>query len=382
MKRTASKTRLRTHSPGSSAIQRRHRSDARSAAQSTGLRDVSDSSPGFRRVRCGAGFRYLKPDGTRLTRKHALARIKALAIPPAWEDVWICPLENGHLQANGRDAKHRKQSRSHAQWQAVRDATKHDRLLAFGQALPRLHRRIRKDLARPELDREKVLATVVQLLETTLIRVGNEEYARDNGSFGLTTMHSSHVEVSGSHLRFEFCGKSGVSHSIDVRDPRVARIVRRCQELPGQPLFQYLDENGERHDVDSSDVNDYLREVTGEDFTSKDFRTWSATAFAANLLQRAGTAASPADAQRQLAQALEQVARQLGNTKAVCRKCYVHPVVQSAFEDGSLRKAFNAARRNRPTALRSLNLAEAAVMILFRRQRPKFKESRLTRRST
>lgn len=368
MKRSASKR--QSPSRKRRAIQREgRRGDGRAAAREAGLRYVTDSLPGIRRIRCGAGFRYLKPNGRRLTSQRELARIKALVIPPAWEDVWICPLENGHLQATGRDAKQRKQSRYHVKWQEVRDGTKYDRMLAFGHALPRLRRRIKRDLARRGLSREKVLATVVELLETTLIRVGNEEYARENRSFGLTTMRSSHVDVSGSLLRFEFRGKSGVAHSIDLRDPRLARIVKRCQELPGQQLFQYVDQQDQRHDVDSSDVNDYLREATGEDFTSKDFRTWMATVFAASLLHRARPAASRSQATRNFAKVIERVARQLGNTKAVCRKCYVHPAVQSACEDGSLKKAFNTAQRSKPRSLRSLTLAEAAVMVLFQRER-------------
>jgi DNA topoisomerase-1 len=243
-------------------------------AKAAGLRFVRDDRPGIRRVRRGERFRYVGPDGTVVRDEETLGRMRALAIPPAWRDVWICPQPNGHLQATGRDDRGRKQYRYHPRWRAVRDETKYDRVVAFGLSLPRLRARVEEDLARPGLPREKVLATVVRLLETTLIRVGNEEYARANGSFGLTTLRSRHVEVNGSTVQLAFRGKSGVRHRIDVRDARLARIVRRCRDLPGQLLFQYVDEAGETRGVDSADVNDYLRDAAGEEFTAKDFRTW------------------------------------------------------------------------------------------------------------
>jgi DNA topoisomerase I len=306
------------------------------SAEAAGLRYILDDRPGISRIRAGKGFRYLAPNGKVIRDPHTLGRIRALAIPPAWTDVWICPLAEGHLQATGRDDRGRKQHRYHPRWRAVRDETKYHRMIAFGQALPRIRARTERDLARRGLPRDKVLATVVRLLETTLIRVGNEEYARQNRSFGLTTMHDQHVDIAGDKLRFEFRGKSGIRHSVGMHDRRLARVVKQCQEVPGYELFQYVDADGTRHAIDSADVNDYLRRVSGQDFTAKDFRTWAGTVLAARALQEFEAFDSTAQAKKNVVRAIETVAKRLGNTTAVCRKCYVHPAVLDAYLDGTL----------------------------------------------
>jgi DNA topoisomerase I len=305
------------------------------SARAAGLRYVSDGSPGIRREMGPLGWVFKGPDGTRITDEDTLTRIRKLAIPPAWTAVWICPSPKGHLQATGRDARGRKQYRYHARWREVRDETKYDRMIAFGEALPGIRARTDRDLALPGLPRAKVLATVVQLLEKTLIRVGNDEYARENNSFGLTTMRDRHVKVNGSTVRFAFRGKSGRRHAIDLRNRRLAAIVKRCRDLPGYELFQYVDDEGARQVIDSSDVNQYLREITGEDFTAKDFRTWAGTVLAARAL---GELPSETDteAKKNLLNAIEAVAGLLGNTKSVCRKCYIHPAVIDAYLDRSL----------------------------------------------
>jgi DNA topoisomerase-1 len=306
------------------------------AAQAADLRYVSDLEPGIRRLRAGKGFRYVGPNGKPVRDRETLRRIRSLVLPPAWRDVWICTRPDGHLQATGRDARGRKQYRYHPRWRAVRDEAKYDRLIAFGQALPALRARVAADLARLGLPREKVLATVVRLLEVTLIRVGNAEYARANHSYGLTTLRDHHAEFEGATVRFRFRGKSGVRHSVAVNDRRLARVVRRCQEVPGQELFQYLDEDGTHHTIGSGDVNDYLRAVTGQPFTAKDFRTWAGTVLAARALHAFTAFDSRAQAKRNLVEAITEVARRLGNTRTVCRKCYVHPAVIDAYLDGSL----------------------------------------------
>jgi DNA topoisomerase-1 len=306
------------------------------AASAAGLRYVTDEQPGLVRQNVGRGLRYLGPRGRVVRDAGMLARIKSLAIPPAWREVWICRDALGHVQATGRDARGRKQYRYHPRWRAIRDDTKYGRMLAFGQALPIIRARAEEDLARPGLPRRKVLAAVIGLLEATLIRVGNEEYARDNGSFGLTTFRARHASVSGGTVRFRFRGKSGKPHEIGVQDRRLSRIVKRCQELPGQELFQYVDDHGRRRAVTSSDVNDYLREVTGQEFTAKDFRTWAGTVLAAWALREFQAIRTKAEAKRNLVRAVERVAGRLGNTVAICRKCYVHPVVFEAYLDGSL----------------------------------------------
>src|SRR5918995_3452815 len=263
--------------------------DAVTSAQEAGLRYVSDRRPGIRRRMGPLGFKYVASTGGAIRNKSEIARINKLAIPPAWTDVWICPDRRGHIQATGRDAKGRKQYRYHPEWRACRDETKYDRMLVFADALPKIRHRTKADVARTGLSREKVLATVVQLLEKSLIRVGNDEYAKANRSFGLTTMRNKHVRVRGSRVQFEFRGKSGKRHSIDVNDKRLARIVKACQDLPGQELFEYIDDVGERHDVGSADVNAYLKEITGEDFTAKDFRTWAGTVLACAALRECET---------------------------------------------------------------------------------------------
>lgn len=297
----------------------------------------------------------------------ALARIRSLAVPPAWTEVWICPVAEGHLQATGRDARGRKQYRYHRRWREVRDEVKYARMIEFAHALPRIRHRVRRDLARHGLPREKVLAAVVRLLETTLIRVGNDEYARQNHSFGLTTICNRHAQVRGGTIHFDFRGKSGVEHEIDISDRRLAAIVRKCQHLPGQELFAYLDEEGEPRDIGSSDVNDYLREISGQDFTAKDFRTWAGTALAAAALQEFEDFDSQAAAKRNVTRAIERVARRLGNTQAVCRKCYIHPAVIDAYFDrtlaATLKRATEEALRG---SLASLSSEEAAVLSLLR----------------
>jgi DNA topoisomerase-1 len=310
--------------------------DPIASARAAGLRYVSDATKGITREMGPLGFVYRGPDGRPVEDEETLARIRKLVIPPAWTDVWICPSPKGHLQATGRDARGRKQYRYHARWREVRDETKYDRIIAFAEALPRIRERTARDLRLPGLPRAKVLATVVQLLEKTLIRVGNDEYARTNKSFGLTTLRDRHVEVSGSTVRFEFRGKSGKSHAIDLHNRTLARIVQRCRDLPGYELFQYVDEDGTRQVVDSADVNEYLREITGADFTAKDFRTWFGTVLAARALSECGAHESGTEAKRKLAQAIEAVAGVLGNTRTVCRKCYVHPAVIDAYLDKSL----------------------------------------------
>ena len=335
------------------------------SARVAGLRYVDDDRPGIRRRRAGRAFIYFDADGQRVRDAETLARIKRLAIPPAWRDVWICPLAQGHLQASGRDARGRKQYRYHARWRAVRDETKYARMLAFAAALPAVRRRVDEDLKRPGLPREKVLAAVVRLLETTLIRVGNEEYARANRSFGLTTLRARHVDIDGATLTFEFRGKGGRQHRVDINDRRLARIVGRCQELPGQELFQYLDADGERRTVDSGDVNAYLREVIGEDFTAKDFRTWAGTVLAALALAEVERFESQAQAKRHVVRAVERVAQSLGNTPAICRKSYIHPaVIETYLEgDGALGSLLDG---RAPESVHELRPEESSVLTLLR----------------
>lgn len=309
---------------------------AQEVAKAAGLRYVSDHDPGIRRKRYGERFRYTGVDGKPLHDAETLERIKALGIPPAWEDVWICRWPNGHIQATGRDAKGRKQYRYHPRWREVRDETKYHHTIAFGLALPAIRARVRHDLGLPGLPREKVLALVVRLLETTLIRVGNREYARHNKSYGLTTMRSRHVDISGSSIIFHFRGKSGKQHVITLRDRRLAQLVKRCQSLPGHELFQYIDEDGQRQGIESGDVNEYLREITGEDFTAKDFRTWAGTVLAAQTLQEFEAYETQTQAKKNIVNAVEQVAERLGNTPAICRSCYIHPTILEAYLDGSL----------------------------------------------
>jgi DNA topoisomerase-1 len=303
-------------------------------ASAAGLHYTLDERPGFTRAKAGQGFVYRDAQARVIRDAKVLARIRSLAIPPAWTDVWICPTPSGHLQATGRDSRGRKQYRYHPRWREVRDETKYQRLLEFARLLPRVRARVQSDLGQAGLPRRKVIATVVRLLETTLIRVGNEEYARANRSYGLTTMRDSHVDVSRGRVRFRFRGKSGRDHVIDLRDAHLGRIVKRCQELPGQQLFQYLAEDGRLRAVESADVNAYVREVAGADFTAKDFRTWAGTVLAAWALHELAAESKPS--KRALVRAIERVAARLGNTTSVCRKCYVHPEVVEAYLGGSL----------------------------------------------
>jgi DNA topoisomerase-1 len=329
-------------------------------ARAIGLHYRFDDSPGIRRQRRGGDFQYRDPDGRRITEAREIARIRKLAVPPAWEDVWISPDPRAHILATGRDLRGRKQYRYHPAWRAVRDADKFARLIAFAQALPRIRARVARDLRRPGLPREKVLATIIRLLEISLIRVGNDEYARANRSFGLTTLRSRHVDVSGMTVTFDFRGKSGKRHSIKVVDRRLARIVRNCRELPGYELFQYVDETGARHRVDSGDVNDYLHAIAGTAFSAKDFRTWGGTVLAAAALQALG-ATEPS--KRLVTEAVAQVAARLGNTPTICRRCYIHPGVFDAFLGGTLADGLKRAARGK------LRRDEAAVLNLLRAQR-------------
>ncbi len=326
------------------------------------LRYVNDDEPGIRRKRAGKGFTYLDANGRRVTDPAILDRIKGLGIPPAYREVWICRTPDGHIQATGRDEKGRKQYRYHPRWNEIRDQTKFDRMIAFGEALPTLRERVQNDLTLPGLSREKILATVVELLGTTFIRIGNAEYARHNDSFGLTTMQDEHVEVAGATVHFEFRGKSGKDHVIDLKDRRLAKIIKRSQELPGEHLFQYEDENGVIRAVTSSDVNAYLREITGQDFTAKDFRTWGGTTLALMVL----TDLDPAENQQALKQNLsgmvKAVSGQLGNTTTVCRKYYIHPRVLEAYSAGKLTPLAGAV----PPGLRP---EEAALLTLLRETR-------------
>jgi DNA topoisomerase-1 len=343
--------------------------DAAQSARLAGLRYVTERLPGVRRRRAGRGFVYVDTKGRRVRDPDTLRRIRALAIPPAWTDVWICPVPTGHVQAVGRDARRRKQYRYHARWRATRDETKYTRMIAFARSLPRIRARVDEDLARPGLPREKVLATVVRLLEATLIRVGNEEYARANRSFGLTTLRDRHVDVDGAQVRFSFRGKGGKEHTIDVRDRRMARIVRRLQDLPGQELFQYVDDSGERRSIDSADVNAYLQAIAGADFTAKDFRTWAGTVLAALALAEVRGFATQREAKRNIVRAVERVAARLGNTPTICRRCYVHPEVLQAYLDGETIRALKArTERAMGEGLQALDAEEGVVLGLLQQR--------------
>jgi DNA topoisomerase-1 len=341
--------------------------DPLESAKAAGLRYVTDDEPGIRRQKRGKGFTYVDPQGRTVRDEKTRERIQKLAIPPAWTDVWICPRPNGHLQATGRDARGRKQYRYHANWREVRDETKFGRMIAFGDSLPKIRERIDRDMSQRGLGREKVLATVVRLLETTLIRVGNKEYVKQNNSFGLTTLRDQHVDVDGATLRFEFRGKSGKEHSVEVHDRRLARIVKQCRDVPGQKLFQYLDENGERQSVGSEDVNAYLRETTGEDFSAKDFRTWGGTVLALSALLEVGACESEREANKAVVEAIKHVSGQLGNRPAICRKYYVHPVVIQSFLEGTLRDTLEDAVEDSPEdESNGLRRLEAQVLRLLK----------------
>lgn len=326
----------------------------RETARAVGLVYVTDGVPGIRRRRAGKGWAYYSPDGSRITDREVRRRINALAIPPAWTDVWICPDPKGHIQATARDAKGRKQYRYHPRYREARDESKFRRILEFSEVLPSIREQVERDLRSRGLSRRKVLAAVARLLDKTLIRVGNDEYTRENKSYGLTTLRDRHVAVNGSRLDFTFRGKSGVTRTVTLTDRRLARIVQQCQDLPGQQLFQYLDPDGTRQDIDSDDVNAYLREVTGRDITAKDFRTWAGTMLAAQALRAMGPARTRREAERKVVRAIDQVAERLGNTRAVCRKYYVHPAVLDAYLAGVTApeppKPEDTKRNERPTA--------------------------------
>ncbi|MFL5025593.1 MAG: DNA topoisomerase IB [Microvirga sp.] len=340
--------------------------DPRDAAETAGLLYVSDEEPGIRRKKSGKGFTYTKPDGKKVEDKATLERIRSLAIPPAYTDVWICAKANGHIQATGRDAKGRKQYRYHPGFREVRESTKYEHMLEFAKGLPAIRKTINEHMSLRGLPREKVLATVVHLLENTLIRVGNSDYVRQNKSYGLTTLRDPHVKVEGSALRFQFKGKSGKTWRLQVKDRRVAKIVKACQDLPGQDLFQYLDENGEQQSITSADVNAYLKEITGSEITAKDFRTWAGTVLAALALAEFEEFDSDAKAKKNIRAAIEKVSARLGNTPTICRKCYVHPEVFASYLDGGLLLDI---KEEIETELRedlsSLKPEEAAVLALL-----------------
>ena len=338
------------------------------SAKAAGLRYVSDMRAGIGRKRSGKGFRYIDAEGKAVRDKETLARIKSLVIPPAWTEVWICPNPKGHLQVTGRDARGRKQSRYHPRWREVRDETKYERMIVFGTALPRIRERVEQDLALSGLSRPKVLATIVRLMETTLIRVGNEEYARRNKSYGLTTMRNKHVEVEGSTVTFKFQGKSGVKHTVDITDRRIARIVQRCEDIPGYELFQYVEKDGTPHSVDSADVNEYLREIARQEFTAKDFRTWAGSVLACVALREFEMFASEAEAKRNVVQAIKQVAAKLGNTPSVCRKCYVHPAVLECYMGGAMLETIKPSAQKDSESEESLRQEETTLLKLLQRQ--------------
>ena len=339
------------------------------AARAAGLHYTSDLRPGIRRKRAGKGWSFTDTEGQPIRDKATLRRIRRLAIPPAWTDVWISPDPLGHIQATGRDARGRKQYRYHERWREVRDENKYGRMVDFARALPGIRARTGEDLARPGLPREKVLATVVRLLEKTLIRVGNEEYARMNNSFGLTTMRTRHARVRGSSVTFRFRGKSGVAHESGIVDRRLAKVVSRCQDLPGQELFQYLDEDGTPRPVTSEDVNAYLKEITGDDFTAKDFRTWAGTVLAAEALREVERLTTEGQAKKKnVVQAIERVAKRLGNTRAICRKCYVHPAIIEAYMDGSMASVLERRADEELEESDDLSAEETAILALLRRR--------------
>ncbi len=344
------------------------------AAEEAGLRYVNDSSPGYTRKAKGDDFEFFDTEGKPIRDEQRVLRIQRIGIPPAWTKVWICPSPNGHIQATGCDARKRKQYRYHERWREVRDENKYERMALFGEALPKIRRRVEADLKLPGLPRNKVLATIVQLLERTLIRVGNEEYARENKSFGLTTMQDRHVDVKGSKAQFRFRGKSGKMHEVDITDRRIAKTISKLQDLPGQELFQYVDEEGEIRNITSQDVNEYLKEITGEDFTAKDFRTWAGTVLAAMALNAVGAFETKKEAKANIKQAITAVAKMLGNTPAICRKCYVHPGVLENYLDG---KSIEGLKKKTEEALEDqhVDLREGEKAIL------KFLQQRLEKKA-
>lgn len=343
--------------------------DPKQSAIAVGLRYVSDDSPGITRKRAGSGFAYYNTDGALISNSVELKRIRSLSIPPAWQHVWICARPNGHLQATGTDSRGRKQYLYHPDWRKVRDEAKYDRVMSFARALPGIRARVNRDMKLPGLCREKVLATIVKLLEVSLIRIGNEEYAKANQSFGLTTMRNRHVAVEGSTLRFQFCGKGGKKHNIEVSDRRLATIVSKCQELPGQRLFEYEGADGKTVEIGSEDVNEYLQSISNQPFTAKDFRTWAGTVLAAIALRQMEEVDSEAAAKKNVVKAVEAVSRLLGNTAAICRKCYIHPAVISRYMDGTLAQMLKVKADSEISRhLHDLKPEEAAVLALLRQE--------------
>lgn len=340
--------------------------DPQEAAEEIGLLYVNDNTPGMTRRLAGKGFSYYNADGKPVRDEQTLARIKSLIIPPAWTDVWICPSKRGHIQATGRDVKGRKQYKYHADFRALRETSKFGHMLEFAKALPTIRCRVDEDMRKKSLSREKVLATVIHLLEATLIRVGNDSYAKDNKSFGLTTLRNSHVDVEGSEFRFRFKGKSGKTWNLKIRDRRIARIIRSCQELPGQELFAYIDDEKKIRDVTSADVNAYLKEISGADITAKDFRTWAGTVLAALALREFESFDSQTAAKKNIRHAIEQVAARLGNTPTICRKCYVHPEILNCYMEGSLLFEIKEEIESELRNLDRLNPEETAVLSLLR----------------
>jgi len=351
------------------------------AAAEAGLRYVSDARPGIQRRRQGTGWAYRSPDGAHIRDAALLARIRGLVIPPAWTNVWICPQATGHIQATGRDARGRKQYIYHPEFRALRESGKYDQLPAFARLLPAIRTRVAADMARSGLPRDKVLATIVHLLETTLIRIGNADYAAQNGSHGLTTLHRRHVKIERGMLRFRFTGKSGKSWDLALQDRRVANVIRACQDLPGQEVFRYRDDDGSVQSVSSNDVNAYLREISGADVTAKDFRTWAGTVLAALTLQAFGAPASQRAANRNLRAALVQVAAKLGNTVAICRKCYIHPVVIERYLAGSHRLVITT-RRSDAAELRPEELAVLRHLVWKQREKSRQKQNQKATKSS
>lgn len=354
-------------------MSREKRSDPQDVARAAGLRYVTDEIPGIRRRRRGGGFAYYAPDGKLIRDADTLARIRSLVIPPAWRDVWICPHPSGHLQATGRDDAGRKQYRYHTAWNDRTSRVKYGNLAEFARCLPGLRKRIRRDLSRGDLSRRSVVATVVRLLDETLIRIGNDAYVQQNGSFGLTTLRDRHVKLRGPVVQFRFNGKSGQEHEIELKNGRLARLVKRCQDVPGQRLFQYIDENGQREAIQSQDVNEYLREVTCTEVTAKHFRTWGGTVLAAIELGRLGVVEGASRRKKAVVAAVKSVAAQLGNRPATCRKYYIHPAVLEAFEAGTLagylRNCQTPEGRRRRVPASGLSHEEQAVLKLLERTR-------------
>ncbi len=340
------------------------RESAENAAEDAGLKYVTDSSPGITRHRAGKGVFYRDSNGEKVEDEKHLERIKSLAIPPAWNDVWIAKSPNAHLQATGRDARDRKQYRYHPRWAEVRDKAKFEHVVAFGNALPGIRERVDADMRKHGLPREKVLAALVKLLELTLIRVGNDEYAKTNKSFGLTTMRDRHADIDGSTISFSFVGKGGIDHEIDLQDRRLATIVRKCQDLPGQRLFQYVDEDGEQQHIHSEDINSYVKEISGQDFTAKDYRTWAGTMLAAEALAELDIAPDETTAKSNVVEAIENVSKHLGNTPTICRKCYVHPAVIDAYIEGETISSIKQRAENHKTKS-ELSPLESAVLELL-----------------